>query len=131
MNKDAKRYSEWQKIRKEKVMSSWSHNPRCSICGVITILPTGKDKGMQFDNTATFGHLFPRSDIRRLLDDRSWQLECYKCNHTKGVSENLNPAYYGLYGKGAWLGGDSYPELLIALAEDKDNEIYLVQNNLK
>lgn len=80
--------------QKKFIRKEWNKNRRCRICGCVTILPRLSDNGIHVHNTATFGHKYAKTDIRRLLDDRSGQLECYKCNYEKQHKISVSPIYF-------------------------------------
>jgi hypothetical protein len=118
------------RLIRSKVRAEWENNPRCAICGMITAIQQSGVSAAK-DNTATYGHIYSVWDIRRFLFPNKWQLECYKCNNGKEKEENPSYEYKKVYMGNIKKFTDPYPELLIALAEEKDNEIYLTQIEFK
>ena len=116
--------------RRIAVTEEWLINPRCRICGKVTRI-SQTSSGILDHDIATYGHLYSHWDLRRYLRGRKikkWQLECFKCNNGKEKSENPNWDYRNKYGSDD---REAFPELLIALAEEKENEIFLTQIEFK
>ena len=62
---------------------------KCAICGCQTeIQEKGKTKNK--DNTATFGHIYDKRDLRRFcIGGGKIQLECFKCNNGKDMQVKI------------------------------------------
>ena len=110
---------------KKMVESAWKINNRCRVCGKRTKL-SKTTNGVCYPDTATYGHLYCKNDLRRWLRPDDWRLECYDCNNGKSKEELPSLPYNKKYGH-----KNSFPDLLIALAETKENEIYLTQIEFK
>jgi hypothetical protein len=61
----------------------------CAVCGCETEIQKSGET-VNKDNTATFGHLYSKNDIRRYCKGGGVvQLECFKCNKEKDIKEKL------------------------------------------
>lgn len=120
---------DYRPIRKI-VKAAWLKDPRCKICGCLTVIQRS-GCGVQYKNIATYGHIYSKWDIRRLIKENVWQIECFECNNGKERKENPNYEYNKTFKGHHKKFSDPYPELLVSLAETKDNDIYLTQIEFK
>lgn len=69
-------------------------NRCCYCCKKVRRFQEGEEafviaNGLRYpDDLATVEHVYPKSDIRRLLAPKARALACYKCNSQKGIADN-------------------------------------------
>lgn len=74
-----------------KVTKLWEKNPNCHWCNIVTVRANGMQHQSLTSNTATFDHLYHKSNpLRRTRKGRKLGvLACYECNQRRGREEHI------------------------------------------